>query len=164
MTNAVKKQVRRNVVTVMVNKQEAEKEAGRNRWCRASFFGLLQSFRCYASCNNRNIFIVRLVRAAQVSFFVFAEEEKVQMEEACLMIVTEIGKGYGFFLKFLQRLNYELDVLLFLFAAEKNDALEKGVIIFFIKQAVFIRKHGSGKVDAFPLKMMVKELAQVVIE
>ena len=107
---------------------------------------------------------MKLVGTEQVGLFVLTEQEEVQVEAACLMVILEVGEGNGLFLEFFQRFRYELDVLFLLLAPEEDNALEKGVVIFFVEQPVGIRGNGSRKADAFPLQMVIEELAQVIIQ
>lgn len=61
---------------------------------------------------------MKFIGTEQVGLFILTEQEEVQVEAAGLVVVPEIGESDGFFLEFLQRLRYELYVLLFLLAPE----------------------------------------------
>ena len=119
----------------------------------------MESFGGYASGEDRQLLFMELVGAEQIRLFILAERKIVQMEEPRLVVILEIGECDGFFFKLFQRFCYELNVLFFLFAAEKDDALEKGVVVSFIKQPLRIGNHKSRQADALSLQMMVEELA-----
>lgn len=79
MTDTVKKEDTGRRMTFLVNTKKSQ-----TTLVAPGFFlaVLLQSFSCYASGEDREVFVMLLICAEQVCFFVLAEQEIVQMEEA----------------------------------------------------------------------------------